>query len=1143
MSNPKLSTLSDPFNSGTINTTLWNSITAGTASLDTVNDLVVLAQPTVSGTVNTFGSNTVYDATSSQIYAQVAPVANGAGGTNTVFKLTVDANDSVAIRLAAGVFEVTLQTAGVTVTSTLATYSPDAHRWWRLRESSGTMYADFSQDGFNWSTLWSSTYTWLATAVTFAFQAKATATEVAGNYATIQHVNTMLGGPANMNWPLVEDGWAPIWNCNGGDLPLDQYVALTSRVLQQSSVSRGRQYELDQVRAGETSAVLSNTDGLLDPTNSSGPYYGHIQPYQPWRRRCQWPPTRNLLSQAQATGGDLGGQPLGVINGSNSGPDIFSSTDPTGGSFVASATAWQGGTVIQMAVPTTATAMTSACYTKQAAVSIGTTYSASVWVRNVTPSTTVQVAAAFRWNNAANVITSTSAGTTTTLTGSATAGWTQLTVTGTAPAGTAYATCSTLLVTVPAAACSVQVDGWQMEQAAVPSTWTCPGTWYGLFAGFTEQWQSSWTMGGTYGLVTPTGVDAMALLSQVTLAAPITEEVNAAAPRFLYDLSDPAGSAYATDQTGNCPPAAVSSGKYGSGSWVFGTSITAANLATGVYIGSGGTVATLANPSPGTNLIDGATYLSLGSAGITGPANPGLWTRMIAFRYIGPTPTSRAYIWSAMDSQRSGGIPSGSQILVYLDTTGKPVLFLQGPGGVNVSTYFGGATDCADSNWHLLVFGWDQATGSVVASQDGSTSAYLGPYGSTLTPTGLIADNVGGWVDVTVGNGTAWNYAGDLSYACEWPTFDDTGTMITELYAAWRSACAGESSNARYSRILRYAGYIGPTNIQTGVTMDMGPATDLAGSDALSCLQGVVDTENGAHFVDRYGTVTFQSRANRYNATVPAYTFGENTAAGEWPYEDCQIVLDPTHISSVVQITQNSSNQVFAAQDKTSQVDYFPRTLTRTINAGSTLECQAAADYLLSRYKQPASRISSLVLHPSANPAMWPMCLSLELSTRIAVNRRPPSAPEISLQQFLENMQWSWDDTGEATLTLQASPVDLTPYQVFTAFRTTLNASIAPGATSITINAGLDNTNLAAAQIPSGLQLVLSQNTANAETVTVNRVAATSSGWTTCVITLVSATANSHSANDIVCEVLPSGVTNPGTWDASAAFDETNFAY
>ncbi|WKK24602.1 hypothetical protein QZH56_02845 [Streptomyces olivoreticuli] len=107
--------------------------------------------------------------------------------------------------------------------------------------------------------------------------------------------------PINPNWPVVAEDRAPYWNCAGGDSPLDRYVEVTPR-------------------------YLANTDGTLDPLDSSGPWAGHIMAYQPYRKRAQWPPTANLLTQVQATGGDLGGYSTGPLDTSGSGQDIFSLT-------------------------------------------------------------------------------------------------------------------------------------------------------------------------------------------------------------------------------------------------------------------------------------------------------------------------------------------------------------------------------------------------------------------------------------------------------------------------------------------------------------------------------------------------------------------------------------------------------------------------------------------------------------------------------------------------------------------------------------------------------------------------------------------------------------------------------------------------
>jgi hypothetical protein len=1133
----KLATFIDAFTAAVINTTQWNSIT-GTTTLDTVNDLVTLAVPTVSGTTNSFGTTATYDATSSSIYAEIGTAPNGNGGTGTSLKISKDANNWAAIRLQAGVFAAVITTAGTSVPTTLATYDPNAHGWWRITESSGSFLFATSADGYNWTTLATLAYSWAATAVTVAFQTAATVTEVSGNTATIQHVNTMLGGPFNINWPIVEHGWGARWNANGGDSPLDRYADITQRTMGTVSISRGRQYELDQIRSGEASVTLANTDAALDPLNASGPFFGHIMPYQPYRIRAQWPPTRNLLTQVQATGGDLGGISAGTIPGGSSGIDVFTETDGTGGSIVASATAWQGGTVLQFSVPSGTAALKGICYSLQPAALRSGTYTLTMRVRNVTASTSLTVAPFAISMSAAPVNTRTN-GTSTTLTGSTTAAWTTLTLTVTLGADAAGLFVGVEVATTAGATCSVQVDGWQLEKGATASNWACPGVWNPVYAGFMERWPSSWNMSGTYGKVEPSAVDAFSLLSQKQLSDPLTQEINNNSPRFLFKLNDPSGSTSVADATGTYPAAQLGVSKYGAGSLTFGNAITAADT-TGTYTGSTGSVVRISNSNPGTNLITGgATFIKLGSAGILGPATPsGSWSRMFAFRYTGPVPTSLACLWSSFDNQRSGGAPSGSALYWYIGTDSKLYLAMRGPASGATVGFNPSATTVVDSDWHLVIASYSHANAQLQINFDGSTASWPS-FDTTLEPTGLISDNVGGWVDPTVGNGTSWNFKGDMSYVAEFPSAISP-TAMGNLYSAWKSACAGESSDARYARILRYSGYTGPSSVQTGLTTSMGPAA-IDGQDTVSALQAIVDTEGGAHYVNRAGTVTFKSRSARYNATTPVYIFGEN-APGEWPYEDVTLDYDSTHLSNQITVTQESTSQEFYAQDATSNTNYFPRTMTRTINSSSTLECQDAANYLLSRYKNPATRVSSIKLHPSANPALWPVCLALELGTRVRIMRRAPNVPAVQVECFVENIQWDYSDNGEAFQTLQCSPADLTPYGIFASWHTTLKTAISAGATSITINPSQDSTNILAAQLAVGEVLTLDPGTSVAENVTVTAVGATSSGWTSATIT-ISAAVNAHSVGAVVCDQLPTGTTDATTWDTVSAFDAVTFSY
>lgn len=1135
MANPKLSTLVDLFGGAALDTTVWNnSSPQPDVALDTSLDRVQIA---CQAYYPIFSANGPYDAVGSSLFARVTPAPVGAGTTQTIMRIAVDSSNRVTYYSdGGGILTARVTNAGVNTDVVIGTFDPYNHAWWRLREASGTIFFDTAPDGWTWTQRASIAHTWDASAVQVVFLCGYYGTEAAGMAAYVDHVNTTSSaiGQPNLNWPQVEDAWGPWWNANAGTTPLDRYVEVTDRTRGAASIQRGRQYELDQVRSGEANLTLANTDGALDPTNTSGPWYGHIQPYQPYRKRAQWPPTRNLLDQVMATGGDLGGFSAGTISGSAT--DIFSATDSSGGSFVTSTSAWQGSTVMQLAVPSGTAASTRIVYTPRWPVIPGQTYTVQLRARNVTAGTSLSVRA-FVGSYTTLAASTLSFGTPATLTGSASAAWTTLTATVTIPAGSGGMSCGLALGTSAAAAtCSIQVDGWQLEKGSTATTWQCPGVWYPMYAGWTERWTPSWDMAGTYGKVSPTAVDTFSLLSQQQLSDPLTEEINGNSPRFVYKLDDPSGSTSVADWTGNNPSAQLGVSKYGAGSLVFGAAITATH-STGVYTGGSGSVAEFNNANPGTILTSAATFIKLGSAGILGPAtNP--WTRMIAFRYTGPTPTSAATIWAGFDSQRAGGTPSGANFQLSITSAGLLQFSSQGPTG-SAGARPAGSTNVVDGDWHLAIFGMDPAnTGSFVAL-DGVVTSYSSP--ASTAPSGLISDNLGAYVDPTVGNGTIQTFKGDVSFVAEFPSYL-SATAVANLYSAWRASCAGESTDVRYARILRYAGYSGYNSLQSGLTTSMGPA-NIDGQDAMSALQSVVDTENGAHYVDSAGTVTFRSRSARYNATTPTYIFGENTSAGEWPYEDVQMDFDSTHLSNQVTVTQESSGQNFYAVDDTSLANYFPRTLTRSINASDPNECQDAASYLLSRYKQSAMRVSSIKLHPSATPALWAVCLSLELGTRARVMRRPPGLPAIAIDCFIENIQWDLDDSGEAWCTLQCSPADTTVYGVFSAWHTTLNASIAAGVTSIVVNASADTTNPLASQLAAGEQIVLGLGTANKETVTVSAVGATSPGWTTATITLTAATTKAHTAGDVVCDVLPTGITDATRYDAVSMFDTAAFAY
>jgi hypothetical protein len=361
--------------------------------------------------------------------------------------------------------------------------------------------------------------------VSVVFQTGAADTEPSGMVAVIQNVNTMLGGQANPNWPQIEDGWGAYWNANGGDSPLDRYVNVTDRTRGTVSVQRGRQYELDQVRSGEASLSWRTPMPYWIRPTPAAPTTGTSCPTSPTAGVPSGPPRATCSRRYKpppATSAAI--RPERSRQGS-AGIDVFSLSDSSGGSIVASATAWQGSTVFQFAVPNATATHTAICFTPQPAVQPGKTYTVQMMVRNVTAATSLQVNAWIAFFNAAGTQTTTRSSAVT-LTGSATASWTQVTVTATAPADASRMSCGVESAATAGATCSVQADGWQLESGSTASAWTAPGVWFAVYGGFMERWPSSWDMQGTYGVVQPSAVDAFSLLSQKQLSDPLTQEIN-----------------------------------------------------------------------------------------------------------------------------------------------------------------------------------------------------------------------------------------------------------------------------------------------------------------------------------------------------------------------------------------------------------------------------------------------------------------------------------------------------------------------------------------------------------------------------------------------------------------------------------------
>lgn len=931
----------------------------------------------------------------------------------------------------------------------------------------------------------------------------------------------------NPNWPTLfaEGNFAsnPYYVPNATQV----YTDLTARLYKAWSVRRGKQFELDAVQPGEFNGSWVNKDGFLDPSNTSGPLGANVLPFRGYRMRAQYPSSVNLLSGDVATGGDV--TPLAAGSTSSSVTSAYGT--PV---VAATATAWQGSQVWQAPIPGGATTGLTVLAVTYPGVSLtaGTPYTMTWQIRSVTTGANPVLAPAINWMGIGGSVSVTS-GSNVTLTGGPSATWTAVTLSGTVPSGAIAAGLQfTLATPAPAGAWNFQADGIQWEQNSAATSFVAPGVNFPVFAGLIERYPQSWSFSGTYGLVQPVCVDTMALLSQTLLKEAFVMDVVATGPSWLFPLNDPNGSTTFQEQAGRTPAAGLYSSSYGAGTLTSGNSISAASPV-GKFSGTNGPVITVNNPTASQG-----TVVDLTPAGITGTPATGGWSRMLAFR------TGNTTAGMTMAAATTGYSPGwvGFNSNWYLSTTGvttqQVIVGLHTDSNVANSVTHPAIVN--DNNWHLAIFTLSASGKTLSLYVDGVRAQSI--VGTDMHATLQVNDSIGGdeYKNAGIVSYGVASWQGDLALYAQWGT-ELAAATVTSLYTSWRTAWQGDTSDQRYSRILGWAGYQGASVLDSGVTTAMGAATDVAGVDALACLQNVVNTESGRHFVGADGTINFQNRKRMFQAITPVWVFGENQSGAEIPYVDMNFDYDPTHLSNAIQVTQVAYGTVFYANDTASQTAYGVRNLTRSSQSTDAEEVGHTASFLLSLYKDPHMRVRSLRIDAAANPALWASVLAFELGQYVQINRRDQAGvrPTITMYGFIEQITHTGDDAGGWLTDLQISLAPTTPYATFTSLRTTLNATAAAGQPVITINALPDAaTNPVRSELTGGQVLTISGGgNSESRVIDTGGVQNQAAGYTTAQITLQSNLSFTYPAGSSVVEATGAN------WDSLAMFDAVQFCF
>lgn len=951
-------------------------------------------------------------------------------------------------------------------------------------------------------------------------------------------------GPLISSWPRVLMEVA--WNAGGNSTAPNWWYNLGGRLRGNWKAQlAGRQYEQDAVQSGKLDFTLDNLDGAFDPDNTSSFFSGYVLPYRRCRLVLQINPSRNLLYPWVATGTSttsmsatagtintatgLGASPSGlntaqtwaIPNGTASGAAFGLNGD--GGANWAT-TDCDGTTVTP-----------NLSYAFGIDVSLAAGGMASL-----------QLVPRVAFYNLAGTLISRTLGTIQSVSTS----WTRLTVSATAPSNAAWALVTVATNAATTATTTVQTTGWQLEQAAAPTSWISPGIWSQIWQGFVERWgPQKYAQSGKYGLVDVTAVDGLAPLSQSTISNAMPAYVAQQSPQYRFALA-------ATGAQPDSPTGSAFADLGGSG---VGLDLVGSAITTGVSISSTTTLGTLWNTTgPVITLSNNqassqgnaatASYLQWANASGRTVALPnGGWTRMICFR-TGVKPGSGSTyglssLWAATAGSFITGSGDKSGAYLYINSSGNVGCNIQNSAGTSLGVTASSVFVC-DNNWHCAILSLSADGKTLHLTVDGYY--WVNAAASSVASSTYTQDVVG--TCITDGGVDTQPFAGDMAWVAQWASELSVSTQLA-ITNGFANGWTADTNGTRLARIMSLAnfqpGALGSFRFVGTYARDGG--VTINGRSPLDIMQECADTEVGQFTIDRNGVPTLYGQLWRWIQTQPRITFGENVPGGEIPYlGDVTFEQDPARLFNDVQITcdgsqdLNNTNSLQEVQDATSQNNYFPQTLARTINPQLVQGGLNVANYLLSQYKDPHTRVQQITVDLASNPSLLPQVAVLNFADRVRVNKRPPLAPMKTLDCFIEQLEWGGTDTGTLTLRMQMSPASQYQYGVISAAWAQLQSGYAAGVSTITVGP-VSGVNSVPAQsvIPggSGYQMTLGYGTANAETVTIQSVQAVTSGYSTVQITFTAPTANAHNANDYLCDVLPGNAALPPAGSYPTCYD------
>jgi hypothetical protein len=243
------------------------------------------------------------------------------------------------------------------------------------------------------------------------------------------------------------------------------------------------------------------------------------------------------------------------------------------------------------------------------------------------------------------------------------------------------------------------------------------------------------------------------------------------------------------------------------------------------------------------------------------------------------------------------------------------------------------------------------------------------------------------------------NYAPEGNSIASLAASDGFAVIANQVLSA--ATATSELSGARIEAILNLPSVNFPAadrDIEVG-TQDLQADVIEEGTNALSYLQLVADSEAGAVFINKLGGFSFTDRSSNIDVTN-AVTLSD-TGSGI-PYQSLEVVYGSELLYNQVTVSRLNGGTA-TVDDTSSQITYGISVLTlENLLLDTDAQNTELATHLIANYAQPEYRFERLGVNITALPeAQQNQILNLEMGDLVRVIFTPNNVPP-AIEQFAE---------------------------------------------------------------------------------------------------------------------------------------------